>query len=77
MNLTSEQLQAIHRGESVRVTIDSGDPVVIVRADIYESIAADSQVGLPPEKVGQLVEEAMRDYDANDPLLESYQQYRV
>jgi hypothetical protein len=39
------------------------------------SIEPDSE-DLTPDEVAALVEQTMREYDEDDPLLESYQTYR-
>jgi hypothetical protein len=51
----------------------------LVRADVYERLSArldDLDDGLNMQQVAVLMEEAMGEDDAEDPLLESYQKYR-
>lgn len=75
MTLTTEQRQAIENGETVPVTVGETE-CVIVRKDVYDQICAACDQSLPAEVVAGLVEDTMDEYDADDPLLESYQKYR-
>jgi hypothetical protein len=74
-SLTPEQRaavdQAIGREGYARI-----DDYVVLRAEVYERLRAALDDGLDMAQVGSLVEAAMRDEDAGDPLLESYQRYR-
>lgn len=72
MELTTQQLEAIDAGEAVAVFVDETH-CVILRQDVYERIRPGSE-GLPSEIVAELVQGTMADYDADDPLLDSYQQ---
>ena len=72
MQLTDEQLQAIEAGEAVAVSLDDRT-CVVVRQDIYEQLLSRNGGRLSSETVGALVHDAMAEYDADDPLLESYQ----
>jgi hypothetical protein len=47
-----------------------------MRADIYEKIHVVRDEGLLVADVAALIEQNMKEDDANDPLLESYQRYR-
>jgi hypothetical protein len=77
MTLTHEQIEAIKHGDPVRITSpEVGADCVLVRADVYERVRALFDDGLSMEQVGALVEQNMRDDDQNDPLIDSYQQYR-
>lgn len=71
MNLTPQDIEALRRGEAVRVASppEVGSDVVVIRSDVYERTRA----LLPDEVVGALVDETMSEYDENDPLLRSYQ----
>ena len=42
----------------------------------FRRLLEEEDDGLDMRQVGMLIEEAMREDDANDPLLESYQKYR-
>ena len=44
--------------------------------EVYEGLRAAIDDGLDMAQVSLLVDAAMRDDDAGDPLLESYQRYR-
>ena len=50
---------------------------VLLRSEVYERVKAvlDDR-DLDGVDVGALIADAMRDDDANDPLLESYQKYK-
>lgn len=49
---------------------------VVLRADAYDRLRTLFDDGPDMSQVASLVETAMRDQDADDPLLESYQRYR-
>jgi hypothetical protein len=77
MIFTSAQIEAVKHGKPVRFcTSEIGVECVVVRADVYERVQSVVEDGLPMQQVGQLVQAAMREDDENDPLLDSYQQYR-
>ena len=81
VELTEPQQQALDAGreEPLRLV----DPrnrasYVLVRADIFERMKALVQDdGLDMRQVAVLVDGAMREEDADDPALESYQRYRT
>jgi hypothetical protein len=75
MHLTDPQKQAVARGEAVAVLVDS-TACVVLRADVFQRVKAVLEEGLEPEQVGRLIDENMREVDAGDPLLDSYQRYR-
>lgn len=75
MDLTDDQKEAVVRGEPVPVLVESTDCIVI-RADVFQRFKAAIDDGLEPEQVGRLIEDNMREDDLDDPLLDSYQQYR-
>jgi hypothetical protein len=77
MNLTAEQLQAIKDGQPVRIAApEIGAELVILHSAVYERIRAAADDSLFPEQVGALIERTMREYDEEDPLLDTYQRYR-
>jgi hypothetical protein len=78
IELTEQQQQAVDAGPAPRLV----DPrtkksYVLLGEDVYDRLRGLLQQddGLDMRQVGVLIEEAMREDDANDPLLESYQQY--
>lgn len=73
MLLTNEQREALDAGDAVEISVDE-QRCIVIREDVYRRLRAGQSSGLPPEVVGALVEESMQEYDANDPLLESYQE---
>lgn len=77
MNLTEEQVRAVKNGESVRLDPDIGTECVILRADIFDRVKALLDDNVSFEQVGILVNDAMKEDDFNDPLLDSYQKYRT
>jgi hypothetical protein len=78
LELTQEQRQKLTGPEPLRVL----DPAtqqryVLVREEVYERMRSLLDEGaLTTREVGALIEQTMREYDADDPLLDSYQQYR-
>jgi hypothetical protein len=74
-SLTPEQRaavdQAIDQDGYARI-----DDYVVLKAEVYERLRAALDDGLDMAQVGSLVETAMRDEDAADPLLDSYQRDR-
>lgn len=79
IELTQEQRQAVKSEEPPRlVDPDTNETYVLIKAEVYERVRRllEDEDGLDMRQVGILIEEAMREDDANDPLLESYQHYR-
>ena len=77
VSLTAEQLQAIRDGQTVHLRVpELAMECVVVRADLYARVqtVVDETVG--EDEVARLVEASMREYDEDDPALESYQKYR-
>lgn len=74
-SLTPEQRaavdQAISREGYARI-----DDYVVLKAEVYDRLRGALDDGLDMAQVGSLVEAAMRDEDAGDPLLDSYQRDR-
>lgn len=79
--LTPEQRRELGKTEPARaLDPETKEEYVLVRADLYERMKAILEEGgleLDMRQVAVLVEQAMREDDANDPLLESYDKYRV
>lgn len=80
IELTREQRQALV-GEAAPQIRDpeTNETYVLIKAKVYErfrQLLEDDADGLDMRQVGVLIEEAMREDDANDPLLESYQNYQ-
>jgi hypothetical protein len=76
MVLTAEQIAAVNDGVSVKVAdAETGVEFVVVRADLYARIRrlvedrSDEEI----QATASQINEIMRDDDALDPWLESYQ----
>lgn len=76
IELTEEQRPNVLQGNPVRVAMSELDiDCVVLRADVYERLRCILQDGVPDIRtVALLIEHNMREDDANDPLLESYQE---
>jgi hypothetical protein len=76
IELTEEQRQMVLQGNPVRVAMpDLGTDCVVLRADVYEQLRSGSEDGEPDMRtVALLIEHNMREDDADDPLLGSYQE---
>ena len=74
-SLTPEQREAVDQaiGREGYARIDD---YVVLKAEVYTRLRAALDDGLDMAQVGALVEAAMSDEDAGDPLLESYQRSR-
>lgn len=74
-SLTPEQREAVERaiGRDGYARIDD---YVVIKAEVYDRFRAVADDGLDEAQVGSLVEAVMREQDAGDPLLDSYQSYR-
>ena len=78
LELTEQQQQELQAaGNSpVRVILpQTNREYVVLPAEIYDRLRSLTE-GLTMPQVGDLVEKTMREYDADDPALESYQKYR-
>jgi len=78
IELTEEQRQELSGPEPFRM-VDPGTQqrYVLIREELYERMRSIVDEGaLDSREVGMLIERAMREYDEDDPLLESYQKYR-
>ena len=74
MQLTQEQIRLIRAGQAVEVDdADVGATCLIVLAKAVRKPASFDDLDVPMEFVSRLVDNGMSDYDADDPLLESYQ----
>jgi hypothetical protein len=76
MTLTPEQLRSVRQGEPVMVSDpEIGPDCVLLRADVYARVKNllydDSE--FDPRVVLPSINEVMKDDDALDPWLESYQ----
>lgn len=77
VNLNDEQLQAVKDGAAVRLPVpELAMECVVVRSDLYERIQSVVRDDVQDIDVAALVESSMREYDEDDPLLDSYQKYR-
>ena len=78
MVLTLQQLEKVQQGEALRIIVpEISSECVLVRGDVYDRVEALlATVETDPREALPLVHEVMREDDAADPLLESYQQYR-
>jgi hypothetical protein len=76
MNLTSEQKQAVERGEPVRLA-DEGTQIVVLRADVFDRIAQllyhDGE--WTPEEMSRLAWEAGKSIGWGDPEMDIYDEY--
>ncbi len=76
IDLTEEQRQSVLKGNAVCVTVpDLGADCVVLRADVYTRLCSILEGDNEPDmrSVALLIERNMREHDAGDPLLESYQ----
>jgi len=76
IELSEEQRQNVLQGKPVRVSMpELGTDCVVLRADVYERLRSVLEGGdeLDMRTVASLIEHNMREDDADDPLLESYQ----
>lgn len=79
MTITPQMKQAVDQagGEPVRLSDpDTGDAYYLVKEQVFDRLKTVLDDGLNMKEVGILVEAAMREDDASDPLLDSYQKYR-
>jgi hypothetical protein len=76
IELTEQQRQNLLQGNPVRVSMpELSTDCVMLRADVYERLRSVIEEDNEPDlrTVTVLIEHNMREDDANDPLLESYQ----
>jgi hypothetical protein len=74
VNLTKEQLEQAKSGQPVEIA-DKGDEFILIRKDLYD-LGRRATDDWDPRDAYPLVNEAMREDDASDPLLDSYEKYR-
>jgi hypothetical protein len=77
IELTEAQRKALQEEAPPRlVDPTTNETYVLLRAELYDRLKGLLEEDLPSmEEVGLLLEEVMKEDDANDPLLESYQKY--
>lgn len=76
IELSEEQRQNVLQGNPVRLAMpDLGTDCVVMRADVYERLRSvlEEDDGPDMRTLALLIEHNMREDDANDTLLESYQ----
>jgi hypothetical protein len=77
IELNEQQRQELNGSEPVAIDPATNQTHVLVKSELYQRVRhLFDDEGLDMRQVGFLIEEAMREDDANDPLLESYQNYR-
>ena len=77
IELTREQRQELASETPTARDPETGETYVLVKADVYERLRRIlDDDGLTSGQVAALIAEAMREDDAGDPLLDSYQDYR-
>jgi hypothetical protein len=77
MTLTAIDIEAARNGQPVRFTDPASETdFVLIRADVYDKVRAVLDDGLDESQVARLIEENMRQYDDDDPLLATYQDRR-
>jgi hypothetical protein len=77
MILTPAQVDAIASGEAVSVDVH-GTLCVVIRKDVYEGRQRDvDEEDFPSSQTtANVISSIMAEDDANDPALDSYQQYK-
>jgi hypothetical protein len=77
MALTHDESQALARGELVHLTLD-GIPCVAIREDLYVERPFDGhdRDAPTPLTLARMIRDITAEEDAEDPALESYQQYK-
>ena len=80
IELTHEQHVALSADPLPKVhDPETNDTYVLIKTEVFErwrQFLAEDDDGLDMRQVAVLIEEAMREDDGNDPLLESYQNYQ-
>ena len=75
MTLTTEQKQAIKRGEAVEATVD-GMTCVLLSLEVYDRVRVVLEEAPSDLATARMIRDAMVEDDAADPLLDSYQIYK-
>lgn len=77
MQLSTQEIAALQRGEKLEVEVpEVGGRCIVVRSEDWLRLSGILGDGLPMTVVSQLVDQALLDEDADDPLLASYQSCR-
>ena len=79
MTITPEMKNAAEQAGGVPLRLtdpETDDAYYLVKEEVFDRFRTVLDDGLGRKEVGLLVERAMREDDAADPLLESYQTYR-
>ena len=77
MQLDPQEIATLRRGERLEVDVpELGTRCVVLRSDSFARILGRVSEDLPPEVVSELVDRAMAEDDAGDPLLAGYQSCR-
>lgn len=76
IELTELQQQALKETRDLARAVIPGtdEAYVLVPERLFERMKAVLREDLDSQQVGMLVEETMREYDVDDPLLETYQE---
>ena len=76
VEMSNDQMEMIRTGKPLRFTAQDTS-CVILRADIFDRLGLSfDDSGGTPRSLYPLVDRIMEEDDANDPTLESYQQYQ-
>ncbi len=77
MQLNAQEIATLRRGERLEVDVpEVGGRCLLMREADLTGLLAQSMSDLPMTAVSLLVDSAMQDNDADDPLLASYQSCR-
>jgi hypothetical protein len=77
MQLDAEEIAKLRRGERLEVDVpEVGARCVVLRSEAFAKLLGSAGEDLPPEVVSDLVDRAMAEDDAGDPLLAGYQTCR-
>jgi hypothetical protein len=82
ITLTPDLARAVAaaQGQSVRLKDpNTNEDYVLIKAELFDRInhlMVDDEADRDMRQVGSLIEEAMREDDENDPLVQSYQNYQ-
>jgi hypothetical protein len=79
IELTEQQQRVLEDTSGVARAVNprTNETYVLVPEHVYQRVQAVLDDDLDPQQVAFLVSETMREYDVDDPLLESYQKYRA